>query len=846
MFSNIKTDILDKDTLDNDIDYIDRPSRGNIDRSVLKAIDPFQAMTQQVINETMKRMDEKRNSLLKNPNTSKETSNLKGPPVPGEDSLHKSMLLFNCVSEEDLEGTQSMLDTMSNNELLITNRDSINILLFTIEKNMEYIKLYSDSMLGIGTKYIDVDMDNGINKYLESPLFKILTILCKYDCLIEPLETHPSEFMAHKRINDFLFSKIKYLFFRYTEYTEFCLHSILHTLVSNGLYINLHSVNSTSLIFTLFKCRMYGILRYIAKIKGGNGFMIDAKIHAGYSLLTIIFDRWESDNSNIRKHLEERIEFLQEIGMDINMIDHRGETIMTQLCKNMTLFDKRTILYLIEEYDADINAPNDEGETPFFLLQKIYNLLVPENLLNNADKGLEKLGYTINSEGLQKILAERGDASIATNKGETLLISMITKGLWSYERIKVLFDMGAGKTINTRCKDINNETAATLLFADVCEPYTNIPNYHKLFNVFRYMKYYVNNITGDATSDYLNVIDLLDTDPKKAYDMLMSHIDTSNGENMKMTFRLIWNSFRDGRNASQGEFYDNYPHDSSDDESSYQDSYSNTDDSDSYDSQNEPDWWQVEHENMYGSNQNQTTTGANNMQSSDSEDSVRVSVHQPGNISARELYDVYGSDGEHHSRDPTTLESHHFNISRHYVTREEELKLRSEHYRRIREHLVKIDESIASVLELMIDNGLDIHCISGSTDNYPRRPLSGIAGAFADVFFFVFETINEEEESELKMSDYQDNEEHLEAYRREMRKRYLDKIPLLNNNKNHTKYCKTLDVVENYTIRTAMSRTLDFKEELMSVVWHPRNIDKFKYLDPEVFADSADSDEDSC
>ena len=96
------------------------------------------------------------------------------------------------------------------------------------------------------------------------------------------------------------------------------------------------------------------------------------------------------------------------------------------------------------------------------------------------------------------------------------------------------------------------------------------------------------------------------------------------------------------------------------------------------------------------------------------------------------------------------------------------------------------------------------------------------------------------------LSDYQDNEEHLEAYRREMRKRYLDKIPLLNNNKNHTKYCKTLDVVENYTIRTAMSRTLDFKEELMSVVWHPRNIDKFKYLDPDLFTGNDDSDEDSC
>ena len=57
-----------------------------------------------------------------------------------------------------------------------------------------------------------------------------------------------------------------------------------------------------------------------------------------------------------------------------------------------------------------------------------------------------------------------------------------------------------------------------------------------------------------------------------------------------------------------------------------------------------------------------------------------------------------------------------------------------------------------------------------------------------------------------------------------------------------------------HAIRTSQHKTtplttrvvLDFKEELMSVVWHPRNIDKFKYLDPEVFADSADSDEDSC
>ena len=65
---------------------------GNIDRNVLTGMDPIQAMKQQVINEAMRRMDEKRTRLLGNLNTGKETSNLKGPAVPGEDSLHKSML----------------------------------------------------------------------------------------------------------------------------------------------------------------------------------------------------------------------------------------------------------------------------------------------------------------------------------------------------------------------------------------------------------------------------------------------------------------------------------------------------------------------------------------------------------------------------------------------------------------------------------------------------------------------------------------------------------------------------------------------------------------------------------
>jgi hypothetical protein len=38
--------------------------------------------------------------------------------------------------------------------------------------------------------------------------------------------------------------------------------------------------------------------------------------------------------------------------------------------------------------------------------------------------------------------------------------------------------------------------------------------------------------------------------------------------------------------------------------------------------------------------------------------------------------------------------------------------------------------------------------------------------------------------------------------------------------------------------------TFDFKEELMSVVWHPRNMHNFKYLSPEMFDDIENSDED--
>jgi hypothetical protein len=32
------------------------------------------------------------------------------------------------------------------------------------------------------------------------------------------------------------------------------------------------------------------------------------------------------------------------------------------------------------------------------------------------------------------------------------------------------------------------------------------------------------------------------------------------------------------------------------------------------------------------------------------------------------------------------------------------------------------------------------------------------------------------------------------------------------------------------------------KEELMANVWHPKNIDKFKYLDPDTFGEVVDND----
>ena len=37
-------------------------------------------------------------------------------------------------------------------------------------------------------------------------------------------------------------------------------------------------------------------------------------------------------------------------------------------------------------------------------------------------------------------------------------------------------------------------------------------------------------------------------------------------------------------------------------------------------------------------------------------------------------------------------------------------------------------------------------------------------------------------------------------------------------------------------------RKSELKEELMANVWHPRNWEKFKYLDPETFDEDVDED----
>jgi hypothetical protein len=37
--------------------------------------------------------------------------------------------------------------------------------------------------------------------------------------------------------------------------------------------------------------------------------------------------------------------------------------------------------------------------------------------------------------------------------------------------------------------------------------------------------------------------------------------------------------------------------------------------------------------------------------------------------------------------------------------------------------------------------------------------------------------------------------------------------------------------------------TSDLKQELMASVWHPRNINRFKYLDPETFGGMGEAEE---
>jgi len=48
-----------------------------------------------------------------------------------------------------------------------------------------------------------------------------------------------------------------------------------------------------------------------------------------------------------------------------------------------------------------------------------------------------------------------------------------------------------------------------------------------------------------------------------------------------------------------------------------------------------------------------------------------------------------------------------------------------------------------------------------------------------------------------------------------------------------------LDLNINYLreLKRVEFRQSKLKEELMAIVWHPKNFEKFKYLDPEIFED---------
>lgn len=53
-------------------------------------------------------------------------------------------------------------------------------------------------------------------------------------------------------------------------------------------------------------------------------------------------------------------------------------------------------------------------------------------------------------------------------------------------------------------------------------------------------------------------------------------------------------------------------------------------------------------------------------------------------------------------------------------------------------------------------------------------------------------------------------------------------------------YLVPMTTIKEKFIRKELSewfKKSELKEELMATIWHPKNFDKFKYLDPELFED---------
>ena len=202
-------------------------------------------------------------------------------------------------------------------------------------------------------------------------------------------------------------------------------------------------------------------------IKNGNIEMVEYLISNGVPVKTAIDECFDLHQNEILKTLIPRhedkeellsmaflrsnteiIRHLIDLNADINYKDEKGNTLL-HLSAEQANIDN--VKMLVEEFNANIEARNDLGETPLMFAATSKNILVIEYLVTsdiNIDavnnKGESALFYSLENRSLNNfilLLNNGADANLKSNTNTTLLIAAAKKN--QIDAVNYLLDNNA-------------------------------------------------------------------------------------------------------------------------------------------------------------------------------------------------------------------------------------------------------------------------------------------------------------------------------------------------------------------------------------------------------------------